>query len=452
MSKIALDFYGYTFPIEKPRSLSSLRKNISELFPISSNDIEDIILKYKNNEGFQEIRSNEDIKSFLNSKILIISLFINEESKFYLDYKNKLKKQNLGNLFDEQMEKKLRWKKLKETKLNEARRNIQIIELKINKLKKKKEEIKKRISEILKIIEEEENEIDKNIKELEEKIFQLANGPQIKTQKPINIKVIKSPDKLYEQQKISKKKINKDIKPLINLGEKKYIEIKSEKEINETNEKKDSTKRVIDETENGYFNNIQDISKKISEKSSRIQGLSRSLNDQQNIEEDNREKKEKEIHHFIKCNECETNPIKGKRFKCKICNNLNLCEKCYEKKKESHGHEFEIIEISTFQRSLSKKRPKYKQINKHNNIYARRKTNGIPSKFIIKKMVHCPTTENILKIDKNINPYINCSQCGKNIISGCRFKCGVCIDFYYCVECETKYSNEHNHPFLKIYN
>ena len=42
----------------------------------------------------------------------------------------------------------------------------------------------------------------------------------------------------------------------------------------------------------------------------------------------------------IICDDCKMNPIIGKRYKCKICSNFYYCEKCKEKNKESHKHEF----------------------------------------------------------------------------------------------------------------
>ena len=44
MSKISLNFFGETILVDKPKSLSSLRKEISELFCFSSEDAAEIIL------------------------------------------------------------------------------------------------------------------------------------------------------------------------------------------------------------------------------------------------------------------------------------------------------------------------------------------------------------------------------------------------------------------------
>ena len=44
------------------------------------------------------------------------------------------------------------------------------------------------------------------------------------------------------------------------------------------------------------------------------------------------------IHFGIKCEECQTFPITGIRYKCIQCESYNLCEKCEEKYGMNHGH------------------------------------------------------------------------------------------------------------------
>ena len=44
------------------------------------------------------------------------------------------------------------------------------------------------------------------------------------------------------------------------------------------------------------------------------------------------------IHFGIKCDECQTFPITGIRYKCIQCDSYNLCEKCEEKFGKNHGH------------------------------------------------------------------------------------------------------------------
>ena len=47
---------------------------------------------------------------------------------------------------------------------------------------------------------------------------------------------------------------------------------------------------------------------------------------------------------------------------------------------------------------------------------------------------------------------IICDGCGMHPLVGVRYKCSVCRNFDYCEKCEEKFKNEHQHPFIKIYN
>ncbi|OXU31335.1 hypothetical protein TSAR_012680, partial [Trichomalopsis sarcophagae] len=47
-------------------------------------------------------------------------------------------------------------------------------------------------------------------------------------------------------------------------------------------------------------------------------------------------------HHSVSCNSCHISPISGPRFKCKPCENYNLCENCFYTKR-SHRHGFNRI-------------------------------------------------------------------------------------------------------------
>ncbi len=55
------------------------------------------------------------------------------------------------------------------------------------------------------------------------------------------------------------------------------------------------------------------------------------------------------------------------------------------------------------------------------------------------------------KNDKPIHNGISCNGCGIKSIIGCRYKCAVCQNFDFCEKCEEKYSEKHEHPFIKIY-
>lgn len=57
-----------------------------------------------------------------------------------------------------------------------------------------------------------------------------------------------------------------------------------------------------------------------------------------------------------------------------------------------------------------------------------------------------PFEEEPLYVHKNVQ----CDGCGVTPVYGTRYKCTICENFDYCEECEAKYKDIHNHPFLKI--
>jgi len=51
------------------------------------------------------------------------------------------------------------------------------------------------------------------------------------------------------------------------------------------------------------------------------------------------------VHSMVTCDGCHASPIKGPRFKCKVCPDYDLCQHCFAKKAEIHGnHDFERID------------------------------------------------------------------------------------------------------------
>jgi len=81
----------------------------------------------------------------------------------------------------------------------------------------------------------------------------------------------------------------------------------------------------------------------------------------------------KTVHDGIKCDNCLKMPIIGIRYKCSICDNYNLCEKCEEENANSQKHNHTFIKMRKKEEILTK------QINNNNNINIR---NNITNNFI----------------------------------------------------------------------
>jgi hypothetical protein len=62
------------------------------------------------------------------------------------------------------------------------------------------------------------------------------------------------------------------------------------------------------------------------------------------------------VHNNIKCENCFMEPIVGFRYKCSVCKNYNLCEKCEEKNEETLNHSHDFIKM------------KYEEEENDNNI------------------------------------------------------------------------------------
>ena len=172
MSKITLNFFGEIITVEKPKSLSSLRNDISRLFFMSPQDAAEIVLTYNDNGDKALIVNDEDLKAFLNSKETMIDLDISQNSKIYKDNLNQLKEESLKDkkCLEELLKKKKEFKKLKETKFAEERKKMVEIQKQIQELMKRKNEIRSKIFKGIREIEKQKRENDNKIMKLQKKL------------------------------------------------------------------------------------------------------------------------------------------------------------------------------------------------------------------------------------------------------------------------------------------
>ena len=466
MSKINLNFFGEKLTIEKPKNISDLRAQISQLFCFSPQDAQEILLTYNDNGDKVIIGNDEDLKAFLNSKIDTIDLDISQNSKIYKDNLNQLQEETLRDqkVLEELINHGNELDKLKETKFASERKEIKELQAKINELSLKKCQIRKKILEGVKQIENEKRENKKKIEELQKKMGILpkpSKKPEIKKvcmkkMIPIHHKMIgfAQPLKTY-QNFYPKRALQHPRRQLgVKFGNTEYIDIPKDTEKIE-NKEEDIKMRTIDEWGKCLLNKTQEITNKLAEKFKGFPTLNISLN----TEEDKKEKKVKEVHFCVTCDGCGMKPIIGNRYKCKGCGNFDFCEKCYEKNKVTHGHEFELIEKSVRKNPFLLKtahriNPFFRHHSK-NQLFPGIKLKSARIERPPKKMEHCPTMGIIFEKEKIANKIVHfgvkCDGCGSFPIIGCRFKCAVCNNFDYCEQCEKKFSEKHNHPFLKIY-
>ena len=275
-----------------------------------------------------------------------------EISKKYFEEKNRVK--NL-----EEKIKEIKQKDLKEDNKNKNK----YIDSK-NKKKEKEENIKKTIKNKnskgkLNVINENENN---KIKELNNIINQYKN--KINEQLKIinnNTKII---SKYEKENNELKNKLNENNNIIIAQNEIKNNELESQNKI--INE--EMVKELKEKYENLLYLELKKIKNKLTEeikqqieeriiknekifnnneknKDKRFTEIIENIKMKYNInkkEEKSNFDKDKYIHNGIKCKKCFQEPIIGYRYKCSICNNFNLCEKCENENliSEEHSHYF----------------------------------------------------------------------------------------------------------------
>ena len=166
-SKLSLNLFGEIIIIDCPTTLVELREIISEKFVFKKSDTEELILLYSKESKIINIKSEEDYKIFLNSKISQIIIDISKNS--YISHENIMKLKNEKEIDDK----------------------------KINELIKQNEEYKKLLSTQFIPQEKQIIEISKQIQELYDKRKKLIK--YIKTEKGKLIKMKKNNDKAIDE-------------------------------------------------------------------------------------------------------------------------------------------------------------------------------------------------------------------------------------------------------------
>lgn len=417
---LTLNFFGEKVDVTIPETLESLRKKISEKFFFSPSDTAELILSYAKDVGKKIIQTEKDFREFIKHKILKIDLDIDQNSKIFKENMEQLKNEK------EQDEKKLKELLAKEKEMKdkenakkvEAKKKMDELKAEAKKIEKaKKEAMKKynaqikkytdKINQIKKVLNDEKKEMKKQFVEMDKSINDIKTKlgipiePKVEN-KEKKIKKIKKDKKIKKKDTPLLKEIKNTIKGFANKFN-NYIKL----DVDE----KDSPKK-------DFFTNVKKITDFIKNNTAQI------TNDLAKKYEDCKQfmipiKKGDELTHWgYICDGCEMAPIKGIRYHCEQCKDFDFCEKCHKDKKEKHGHNFKKIEK--------------------------------PEVPVPKINLAGPRI-----VPNNSNPVIHstvsCDGCGKFPIIGIRYKCAVCKNFDYCEKCEEKYSEEHKHPFIKIY-
>ena len=299
MRKITLDFFGEKEDIILPFNLLILRKEIEYHFLLSSIDANEIIIKYiKDSKSI--IISNETIyNEFKRENINYIYLDISEESRIYLENLNQIKdKESLINQLEIIKQEKKQIIEKNNLEMISCKEKLISIKKKINELNKEFKDLQIELNAIyeknLKLKTEKENEINRISEilkiDLDEKSTLLKLKLNHQNQEEENIK--------QEIKQISKKFSQK----IYNFYE----------NLNNNNYKSDNLKQY-------FYGILKQYSDTLVEK------ILLKTNENELI-----------VHKGIICSKCGIFPIKGIRYKCPICIDINYCEKCHNNYNHYH--------------------------------------------------------------------------------------------------------------------
>jgi len=239
---------------------------------------------------------------------------------------------------------------------------------------------------------------------------------------------------------------NKIFKIDLDIDEQSRIYQTNKKELQEN---KDMLKKLEIERKNIIDNNnkeilkgkekIKEIKKKILEYQKEIQTQNKKLI---KIHKDNVQllkNKEKEINELRKT--LNLSPIKTQEEKKKPKKPEAKPIKTKEKKVETNP------ELNNLFKKFIDSIPQIQEIIK-DKIINKPETNKPETK---KDETNKPETKKDKNTEKKPVHYcVRCDGCNCFPIRGIRYKCAVCNNFDYCEDCEEKYYEVHQHPFIKI--
>ena len=381
--KIFLSYKNQKKSASIPKNYSELKQIFFSLFNIDEKESELFSFKYTNSEGDDILIDEDQDKSFEET----MSDIKKSDSNIYIEKLEDLEDPDEDNNTNnnEALRSGMIFKPNNQKDNEEYEKKIQILEKRNKELIEKNKNLihqKEKLEKDKKdIIEKNKNliylklNLQKEIQELQEKQTQYESNKdfneinnKINEVNELKQKLEESQKKLEKYEKEIneyKSQIEQSKLDILNLQKNKETEKKEldkEKYVNEFLKKKyeEKTKEELnkinrllqkklqekaDKIKSVYEKKYKDTEEKIEQFS---QAMISNMSNMSNMSLSNIDKSSYNYEHKgIKCERCFTEPIKGYRYKCSVCNNYNLCGKCEEENQKNffHNHEHDFIKM-----------------------------------------------------------------------------------------------------------
>lgn len=355
---IELNFFGQVIQRPKPISFDALLSLCSKEFEISPSDISKSFFyytSYDDNQNEQKYLVTREMYNFFDFKgkrlDLVFEQDISAVEASSIQSKKIPKEFVIQSILENLRERK---KKFKESQVS----------LSQNKNQNVKQNINNPINPVINPSNNPDNDKEKEV--IDQPKIEPINIPEIKQNQEI-VKLLPKKENIIPinnnkngaiiSDEISPIKIsnlaNQKAKPVFEVFQQDEEERKNEFIFNEQI-KKDLNLRANRAKEDSSKKNIELLNKNLTDLEKELFGKAEDLLKAQskisliNIDNFEREKNiplERQImykncKHEVICNGCNVCPIKGIRYKCVICDNLNYCEKCEKEKSGNHEHPF----------------------------------------------------------------------------------------------------------------
>ncbi|KAJ8047379.1 NLR family CARD domain-containing protein 4 [Holothuria leucospilota] len=153
------------------------------------------------------------------------------------------------------------------------------------------------------------------------------------------------------------------------------------------------------------------------------------------------------MHSFIRCNGCGERNIRGNRYRCTTCEYFNLCEWC--EKREHNHHTLQRFDGKETSHGASCDRCGEKHI-KGDRFRCKSCTNVNLCRMCKENGNHGYHEFQKIERNKYTHDFINCNECGEHNINGVRYRCKTCVFYNLCSWCKNK--GIHSEHDFRIFN